>query len=36
MQAARGVTVVTVTHDHRYLRPADQILEIRDGRILET
>ena len=33
MSAERGVTIVTVTHDQRYLRPDDQVLEIRDGRI---
>jgi putative ABC transport system ATP-binding protein len=34
LQASHGVTVVTVTHDQRYLRPEDHILEIRDGRIV--
>lgn len=31
----RGVTVVTVTHDDRYLRPQDRVLQIQDGRISE-
>jgi putative ABC transport system ATP-binding protein len=34
LQATQGVTVVTVTHDQRYLKPDDHVLEIRDGRIV--
>ncbi len=36
LQASHGVTVITVTHDQRYLKPDDHILEIRDGRIVES
>jgi putative ABC transport system ATP-binding protein len=35
LQATHGVTVVTVTHDQRYLKTDDHVLEIRDGRIVE-
>ncbi len=35
LQAAHGVTVVTVTHDQRYLKEDDHILEIRDGKIVQ-
>jgi ABC-type lipoprotein export system ATPase subunit len=32
-QAQRGCTLVVVTHDRRFIRPHDQVLEIEDGRI---
>lgn len=31
-----GTTVITVTHDHRYLTSQDRILEMLDGRFVET
>ena len=34
LQQEQGATVVTVTHDHRYIQPGDRVLEIRDGRIV--
>jgi putative ABC transport system ATP-binding protein len=33
LQTEHQATVVTVTHDHRYIHPGDLVLEIRDGRI---
>ena len=33
-QARRGCTLVVVTHDRRFINPADQVLEIQDGRIV--
>jgi putative ABC transport system ATP-binding protein len=30
-QAERGCTLVVVTHDRRFIRPGDQVLEIQDG-----
>jgi ABC-type lipoprotein export system ATPase subunit len=32
-QAARGCTLVVVTHDRRFIRPTDRVLEIEDGRL---
>ena len=32
-QEKRGCTLVVVTHDRRFIRPQDQILEIQDGLI---
>ncbi|MCA9082077.1 MAG: ABC transporter ATP-binding protein [Planctomycetaceae bacterium] len=34
LQAERGTTIVTVTHDHRYIREQDRVLEILDGRLV--
>jgi putative ABC transport system ATP-binding protein len=34
LQEERGSTVVIVTHDHRYIRPEDNVLEIGDGVIV--
>lgn len=34
LQAEQGSTVVVVTHDQRYIRPTDVVLEIRDGRFV--
>jgi putative ABC transport system ATP-binding protein len=34
LHAQQGATIVTVTHDHRYLREGDLVLEIRDGRFV--
>jgi putative ABC transport system ATP-binding protein len=34
MQAERNATIVTVTHDHRYIQPGDLVLRIEDGRIV--
>ncbi|WP_437190792.1 ABC transporter ATP-binding protein [Planctomicrobium sp. SH527] len=31
LQREQGATVVTVTHDHRYLRDSDQILRLENG-----
>lgn len=31
-----GTTVITVTHDHRYLTSQDRILEMLDGRFVKT
>jgi len=36
MQAERQTTIVTVTHDHRYIQPDDLVLQIQDGRIVST
>lgn len=36
LQADNGATVVTVTHDHRYIRPDDHVLEIGDGVIVRS
>jgi putative ABC transport system ATP-binding protein len=33
-QAKRGCTLVVVTHDRRFIRPGDQVLEIQDGVIM--
>ncbi len=33
MQREFQTTIVTVTHDHRYIQEADQVLRIQDGRI---
>ena len=33
LQAEQGSTVVTVTHDHRYLQESDVVLQLRDGRL---
>ena len=30
----RGCTLVVVTHDRRFIRPGDQVLEIQDGLIV--
>jgi putative ABC transport system ATP-binding protein len=32
-QAARGRTLVIVTHDRRFIGPGDQVLELEDGRL---
>jgi putative ABC transport system ATP-binding protein len=32
-QAARGCTLVVVTHDRRFIQPTDRVLEIQDGRL---
>ena len=32
-QEKRGCTLVVVTHDRRFIRPSDQVLEIQDGLI---
>jgi putative ABC transport system ATP-binding protein len=34
-QAKRGCTLVVVTHDRRFIRPGDQVLEIQDGLIMD-
>jgi putative ABC transport system ATP-binding protein len=34
MQAERNTTIVTVTHDQRYIQPGDRVLRIEDGRII--
>jgi putative ABC transport system ATP-binding protein len=34
LQQEQGTTVVTVTHDQRYIEPGDLVLTIRDGRIV--
>ena len=34
LQEERGATVITVTHDHRYIRANDLVLEILDGQLL--
>lgn len=34
LQTDNGATVVVVTHDHRYIRPDDHVLEIGDGVIV--
>lgn len=34
LQQERGATIITVTHDHRYIREGDAILEIMDGQIV--
>ncbi|MBX3443512.1 MAG: ABC transporter ATP-binding protein [Planctomyces sp.] len=36
LQAERGTTVVTVTHDHRYIRQEDLVLRIQDGVIVPS
>ena len=36
LQEDHGSTVVTVTHDHRYIRPEDHVLEIGDGVIVNN
>ena len=36
LHAEHGVTVITVTHDERYLREGDRILSICDGRVAES
>jgi putative ABC transport system ATP-binding protein len=33
-QEKRGCTLVVVTHDRRFIRPDDHVLEIEDGRIV--
>ena len=33
-QEKRGCTLVVVTHDRRFIRPQDQVLEIQDGMIV--
>jgi putative ABC transport system ATP-binding protein len=33
-QEKRGCTLVVVTHDRRFIRPDDQVLEIQDGMIV--
>ncbi len=33
-QEKRGCTLVVVTHDRRFIRPGDQVLEIQDGLIV--
>jgi putative ABC transport system ATP-binding protein len=33
-QEKRGCTLVVVTHDRRFIRPQDQVLEIQDGLIV--
>jgi putative ABC transport system ATP-binding protein len=33
-QEKRGCTLVVVTHDRRFIRPEDQVLEIQDGMIV--
>ncbi len=32
----QGATVVVVTHEHEFVRPGDNLVRIRDGRIVET
>jgi putative ABC transport system ATP-binding protein len=34
LQANRGCTLVVVTHDRRFIRPDDHVVEIEDGRIV--
>jgi putative ABC transport system ATP-binding protein len=34
-QAARGCTLVVVTHDRRFIQPADLVIEIQDGQLTE-
>jgi putative ABC transport system ATP-binding protein len=34
-RAKRGCTLVVVTHDRRFIRPGDQVLEIQDGLIMD-
>jgi putative ABC transport system ATP-binding protein len=34
MQAERKTTIVTVTHDQRYIESGDRVLRIEDGRII--
>ena len=34
LQANRGCTLVVVTHDRRFIRPDDHVVEIEDGRII--
>jgi putative ABC transport system ATP-binding protein len=34
LQEKRGCTLVVVTHDRRFIRPGDYVLEIQDGRIV--
>jgi len=34
MQREMQTTIVTVTHDHRYIQDSDQVLRIQDGRIM--
>lgn len=36
MQQERNTTVVTVTHDHRYIQPGDLVLQIQDGQIVNS
>jgi putative ABC transport system ATP-binding protein len=36
MQRERNTTIVTVTHDHRYIQPGDLVLQIQDGRIVDS
>jgi putative ABC transport system ATP-binding protein len=33
LQKERQTTVVVVTHDERYITPADRVIRLRDGRI---
>jgi putative ABC transport system ATP-binding protein len=33
-QEKRGCTLVVVTHDRRFIRPGDLVLEIQDGLII--
>ena len=33
-QEKRGCTLVVVTHDRRFIRPDDRVLEIQDGLIV--
>jgi putative ABC transport system ATP-binding protein len=35
-QAARGCTLVVVTHDRRFIQPTDRVLEIEDGRLTSS
>ena len=35
LQAQHGATLVVVTHDRRFITPADLVLEIRDGRLVD-
>ena len=34
LQQEQGSTVITVTHDQRYIAPGDLVLELRDGRLV--
>jgi putative ABC transport system ATP-binding protein len=34
LQEKRGCTLVVVTHDRRFIRPGDHVLEIQDGQIV--
>lgn len=36
LQKERSVTMITVTHDERYLAPHDRVLRLENGRILST